>query len=663
MTGPPQRHDAAALIAAVRSGGRGGMARCPTHQDSDPSLAIAPGRAGGVVLHCHAGCTPESVVAALGLTMANLAAPGASGDDWTPAGPAIATYSYTDESGGVLFAVARTADKQFRQWRPDPAKKSGRTWSLNGTRRVPYRLPQVIAAARAGATVHVVEGEKDVHAIERAGGTATCNPGGAGKWRAEYAEHLAGAHVVVVADRDDPGRAHAADVAASLQGVAASIRVVEAAEGKDAADHLGGGRTLDELVPVEVDRVEPASPDGVVPYSTETVADALSRPPVPSVVEGIVPGGGRLVEVIAPRGVGKSMLALSLALACHAGHGGWLGHRLLPVPTVFVPLEGPYTVAPRATAWAQEHGVDVSGFTYVAESRLGLLADRGARLASTVRERGAGLVVLDAWRQLLEGASDEDRDVAPALLDVVQQVAADTAATVVLLHNAGWAEKGRARGLSVFEDAADVVATLAGDADGVKVEVTKNRLGPPLDPWWFTLAPDGVPRRSGVPGGTVDERMLRLEMAVLDALPEPPDGLSRTELLDRVGGRKETLRHLVDAMVRDGRVQEERTDRGSVTMSKLSRCASTGSTGSHRVPDPVNLTGSPGPDPRRDPVPVVVPDHVQQKMTGPGDGPGGDDDHDRAVETLAAAFGATVVDDPDPRYASLDELARRRGAL
>ena len=46
-------------------------------------------------------------------------------------------------------------------------------------RRVLYRLPQVIAAKTAAETIYVVEGEKDVHAIERVDGVATCNPGGA----------------------------------------------------------------------------------------------------------------------------------------------------------------------------------------------------------------------------------------------------------------------------------------------------------------------------------------------------------------------------------------------------------------------------------------------------------------------------------------------------
>ena len=46
----------------------------------------------------------------------------------------------------------------------------------------------VIAAVEAGQTIWIAEGEKDVHALEAAGVVATCSPGGAGKWRDEYAE-------------------------------------------------------------------------------------------------------------------------------------------------------------------------------------------------------------------------------------------------------------------------------------------------------------------------------------------------------------------------------------------------------------------------------------------------------------------------------------------
>src|SRR5215469_1416559 len=42
------------------------MARCPAHDDHTPSLSIARGDQGKVLLKCFAGCTYESIIDALG---------------------------------------------------------------------------------------------------------------------------------------------------------------------------------------------------------------------------------------------------------------------------------------------------------------------------------------------------------------------------------------------------------------------------------------------------------------------------------------------------------------------------------------------------------------------------------------------------------------------
>jgi len=159
-----------------------------------------------------------------------------------------ATHDYIDEHGQPLYQVVRYEPKDFRQRRQEG---NGWTWKLGDTRRVLYRLPHVLGAIERGAPVYVVEGEKDVHAIEDAGAVATCNPMGAGKWRPEFTQSLVGATSVhVVADSDEQGRTHAATVAASLREAGiADVEILEAAVGNDASDHLGAGRTLDQLIP------------------------------------------------------------------------------------------------------------------------------------------------------------------------------------------------------------------------------------------------------------------------------------------------------------------------------------------------------------------------------------------------------------------------------
>jgi 5S rRNA maturation endonuclease (ribonuclease M5) len=89
--------------------------------------------------------------------------------------------------------------------------------------------------------VLVVEGEKDVAAAESLGFTATCNPMGAKKWHDDYSHFLEGAGVVVIADADRPGREHAQQVAASLQGWAASVKVCEIPQCKDLAEAVSKG--------------------------------------------------------------------------------------------------------------------------------------------------------------------------------------------------------------------------------------------------------------------------------------------------------------------------------------------------------------------------------------------------------------------------------------
>lgn len=163
------------------------------------------------------------------------------------AGPE-ATYPYVDADGLLLFEVCRFPDKQFKQRR-----RVGNRWvySLGDTKRVLYRLPEVLAAVERGQTLYVVEGEKDADRLVDQGSAATTNPGGAGKWRDEYAEALRGADVVVVADRDAAGEKHARQVKRSLIGAARSVRVVEALTGKDVSDHLDSGHSLTELVPAD----------------------------------------------------------------------------------------------------------------------------------------------------------------------------------------------------------------------------------------------------------------------------------------------------------------------------------------------------------------------------------------------------------------------------
>lgn len=111
---------------------------------------------------------------------------------------------------------------------------------LPEVRRDLWRLDRVRAAVRDRRRIWLVEGEKDVKALEKRGETATTMPMGAGKeWLPQYTQALSGAgEIINVADKDTPGYRHALRLRRVLIEHCDVFRTVQAVEGKDAADHL-----------------------------------------------------------------------------------------------------------------------------------------------------------------------------------------------------------------------------------------------------------------------------------------------------------------------------------------------------------------------------------------------------------------------------------------
>ena len=158
----------------------------------------------------------------------------------------VAVYPYTDEHGNVLFEVVRFEPKQFSQRRPNGNGEY--TWNLQGVRRVPFHLPQLLSAN--GRLIYIVEGEKDVLTLERHGIVATTNAEGSGKWRPEFADFFHGADVAIIPDNDEPGEKHARAVLDNLQRVASRVRIVRLPNLKpkgDVTDWLRAGGTVEEL--------------------------------------------------------------------------------------------------------------------------------------------------------------------------------------------------------------------------------------------------------------------------------------------------------------------------------------------------------------------------------------------------------------------------------
>ena len=59
-------------LPEVKRSGGGWQARCPAHDDCNPSLSIAEADDGRVLLKCHVGCTVAAICEAMGLELTDL---------------------------------------------------------------------------------------------------------------------------------------------------------------------------------------------------------------------------------------------------------------------------------------------------------------------------------------------------------------------------------------------------------------------------------------------------------------------------------------------------------------------------------------------------------------------------------------------------------------
>jgi 5S rRNA maturation endonuclease (ribonuclease M5) len=227
------------IIDRLRSDGRKvresragqATAQCPAYDDRNPSLKIT-GIEGQVLIHCHAQCPIENVLASLGITMRDLY------DN-----PKDTSYTYEDGRN-----AHRTWDKRFWQ--------TGNTNGHNATQL--YRLTGVKSAVFDSKTIWLVEGEKDCHAIEALGEVATTAPMGATNFHKVDASPLHGAKIKAIVDKDDSGEEWAKQVRDKLDGQAGTVEFYQAKVGKDAADHIAAGHTLEELEAFEAPDLKPA---------------------------------------------------------------------------------------------------------------------------------------------------------------------------------------------------------------------------------------------------------------------------------------------------------------------------------------------------------------------------------------------------------------------
>ena len=218
-----------------RKSGASWLARCPAHDDQNPSLSLRD-MDGRVLVHCYAGCDQRMVIEALiarGL--------------WPEREPhrarrIVAAYNYDNEAGELLYQVIRTEPKGFFQRRPDG---HGGWINKRSERQVLYHLREVLEAA----IVFVCEGEKDVETLRDQGFVATTNAGGANApWLPQYTDALRGREIILIPDCDRAGRERVARIARALVGKVLRLVILELEGAKDITEWFERGHSECELI-------------------------------------------------------------------------------------------------------------------------------------------------------------------------------------------------------------------------------------------------------------------------------------------------------------------------------------------------------------------------------------------------------------------------------
>ena len=319
---------------------------------------------------------------------------------------------------------------------------------MQGVRRVPYRLPELIAADPA-ELVFLCEGEKDADRLSAAGLIATTNPGGAGKFTRELAPPLKGRSVVLLQDNDDAGAAHVAAAAAALEGIAAKavpLLLPGLPPKGDVSDWLAAGGSAFDLKRLAAGAVNP--PAAIFPIADLTAWAQIAPTPKAFLMAGVIPQG-EVTLFTGNGGTNKSTFGLQLC-ACSAAGLSMLGVEVQPGPALYVTAED----EDRENHWrlrkiaaavgtslerlaGKLHVVSLRGrlsnelATFDNEGRLHT-APAFATLRATIEATGAKLVTLDNVAHMFVG-NENDRSHVTAFVNLLYQLCRDLGCTVVLI--------------------------------------------------------------------------------------------------------------------------------------------------------------------------------------------------------------------------------------
>ena len=195
-------------------------------------------------------------------------------------------------------------------------------------------------------------------------------------------------------------------------------------------------------------------------------------------VEGMIPNGSR-VGIYGPPGVGKTFLALNLALAVGSRDGTWLGHKVHHGSVVYLVAEGAPGLKLRVRAWKQRWKLPGRTEVRYLPEALNLLerykVEAFVRTVQHDLHDAVVLVVIDTLSRCMEGGDENSpRDMGLAI-GAVEDILRHLDCSVLLLHHPGKTKGALERGHGALRGALDTLINLDPTGDGTARLICKKQ--------------------------------------------------------------------------------------------------------------------------------------------------------------------------------------------
>lgn len=569
-----------AIVAELggRRNGSGAMVLCPCHDDKNPSLSIDI-KSGKLLVNCLAGCSQQVVVDALksrGHWPSNghrpdTSIPAGIPERWKTAGFSgtfTQSWEYRAATGDIIGHVARYAGGGNKQVIPF-FKKDGDQWKP-GAAAAPRPLYGRDLLATTSTDVLVVEGEKATDAAQKTLGADWCVitwPGGCQAVSKADWSPLKGRLVVIWPDADKPGQKAAEAVSkACIEAGAASISIVsppaDVAPGWDLADAVNEGWDAKKINihiaqnAVQQKDTEPDQAEQPEPVRALNLLEFLSMDIKQRghIVEPVLPEQG-LVEIHAPRGMGKTYFLLSLTLAIGAGVD-FLGWRI-PSPKRVLYLDGEMPAAVMQERLFNLHAGydrisdDYDRFKIITPDLLAVslnLTKPECQKAIDPHVEYADVIVVDSLATLCRNGKENTAEGWAPMQEYLLSLRRRGKA-VIFAHHAG--KNGQQRGTSAKEDILDVVLALRRPADyqenegarfNVIFEKSRGVCGAAVNPFECQLIANNQ-------GALVWTHRPLEDVLLMQAAEMQADGMSIRDIAEELGISKSQVHRLLKKAV------------------------------------------------------------------------------------------------------------------